>query len=191
MSTSATTRILHTAANTKISAVPRSWVWPLPRLDGVAPSIIATRSEQPSLDGIALGYQGRSSAPSLVPVFAARDGVVAYAGSVANGSTICIDHVGGWSSHYSELEHLLTWPTDRFRHRRKERIRAGDVIGHASRSTLRILFGLSRLAEDSCIDQDPAAWMSAWSILPWFTEHEPRIAARAPRGVRDVGRHQA
>ncbi len=179
MSTTATTRILHTTANANVSAAPRAWVWPLPRLDGVAPCIIAPGSGQPPLDSITIGYPGRASSPDLVPVFAAQDGVVTYASSTTDGSTLCIDHLGGWSTHYSELEHLLTRPTDRFRRRRKERVRAGDVIGHASRTTLRIRFGLSRLTDEGCIELDPASWMPAWSMLPWFAEPTPRAVTRA------------
>lgn len=179
MSMLSTTRILHAPANANLLAAHRSWVWPLPRLDGAAPGIIEPAREHSPPDGIAIGYPGRSSSPCLVPVFAAQDGVVTYAGSTASGSTLCIDHVGGWSTHYSELEHLLARPTDRFRRRRKERVRAGDVVGHARRATLRIRFGLSRLTEDGCIEQDPASWMPAWSMLPWFAEPALRVVARA------------
>lgn len=178
MSTTATTRILHAPANANLLAAHRSWVWPLPRLDGAAPCIIELAREYPPPDGLAIGYRGRSSSADLVPVFAAQDGVVTYAGSNASGSTLCIDHLGGWSTHYSELEHLLTRPTDRFRRRRKERVRAGDVIGHASRTTLQIRFGLSRLTDEACVELDPASWMSAWSMLPWFAEPTPRAVLR-------------
>jgi hypothetical protein len=170
MSTTVTTRILHTSTNAKPTAVQQSWVWPLPRLDGVAPSIIESTPGRSSPGGVALGYRERSSSPGLVPVFAARDGIVTYAGNAADGPTVCIDHAGGWSTQYSELQHLLTRPTDRFRRRRKERVRAGDVIGHACRSTLRIRFGLSRLIDEASVEQDPASWMPAWSMLPWFAE---------------------
>jgi murein DD-endopeptidase MepM/ murein hydrolase activator NlpD len=179
MSTTATTRTLHAPANASLLAAHRSWIWPLPRLDGAAPCIIELAREHPQLDGIAIGYPGRSSSPSLVPVFAAQDGFVTYAVSTASGSTLCIDHVGGWSTHYSELEDLLTRPTDRFCRRRKERVRAGDVIGHARRATLRIRFGLSCLTDEGSVDQDPSSWMPAWSMLPWFAEPTPRVITRA------------
>jgi hypothetical protein len=178
MSTTSTTRILHAPANANVFAELRSWVWPLPRLDGVAPCIIEP-AEVSALDGVAIGYRERSSSPGLVPVFAAQDGVITYAGSAGNGSTLCIDHVGGWSTHYAELEHLLARPTDRFRRRRKERVRAGDIIGHACRSSLRIRFGLSRLTDEGCVEQDPSSWMHAWAVLPWFAEPTPRVATRA------------
>lgn len=173
-----TTRILHAPANANI-LVARSWVWPLPRLDGLAPCVIESTSASAALGDIAIGYPGRSSSRDLVPVFAAQDGFVAYARSGPDGATVCIDHAGGWSSNYAELEHLLTRPTDRFRRRRKERVRAGDVIGHAPRSILRIRFGLSRITDDDCVEQDPASWMPAWSMVPWFVEPTPPIVARA------------
>ncbi|HEU4731794.1 MAG TPA: M23 family metallopeptidase [Kofleriaceae bacterium] len=179
MSTAATTRILHAPSNANASAAHRSWVWPLPRLDGAAPSIIEPAREHPPPDGIAIGYRERASSQSLVPVFAAQDGIVTYARSTVHGSVISIDHLGGWSTHYSDLEHLLTRPTDRFRRRRKEHVRAGDVIGHARRPALRIRFGLSRLTDEGCIEQDPASWMLGWSLLPWFAEPTPRVPTRA------------
>jgi hypothetical protein len=178
MSTSITTRILHRSTSANTSGETRPWVWPLPRLDGLEPSIIEFGREQPPLDGVALGYQGRSSSPGLVPVFAAQDGIVTYAGNTADGSTVCLDHVGGWSTQYA---HLLTRPTDRFRRRRKERVRAGDVIGHASRSALRIRFALSQLTDDGCLAVQPAHRMPAWTMLPWFSLavplHSPRHLA--------------
>ena len=160
----------HTTTSANSLAAARSWVWPLPRLDGVAPCVIESEAEPTALDGITIGYRGRSSSPSLVPVFAAQDGVVTYAGSAAEGSTVCIDHMGGWATHYAALQHLLTRPTDRFRRRRKERVRAGDVIGHVCRATLRVQFGLSRLTDEGSVEQDPASCMIAWSMLPWFVE---------------------
>jgi murein DD-endopeptidase MepM/ murein hydrolase activator NlpD len=178
MSAIATTRILHSPADVKMSAAHRSWVWPLPRLDGVAPCIMRSAFAL-TLDSLAIGYPDRSSSPGLVPVFAAQDGVVTYARSTVGGSTLCIDHMGGWSTQYSELEHLLARPTDRFRRRRKERVRAGDVIGHAARSTLQIRFGLSRLTDEESVEQDPDSWMSTWSMLPWFAEATPRVVVRA------------
>lgn len=177
MSTIATTRILHAPANANVSGHHSPWVWPLPRLDGIAPCILASADQH--ADGVEIGYHERAFSPSLVPVFAVQDGIVPYACMGVDGATLCIDHPGGWSTHYSELQHLLTRPTDRFRRRRKERVRAGDVIGHARRSALRIRFGLSRLGEDCCVAQDPAAWMTEWTVLPWFAEPTPRIAMRA------------
>jgi hypothetical protein len=100
-----------------------------------------------------------SSAP--VPVIAAQDGTIAYARTATGSCTLCIDHAGGWSTQYSDLGYLLVRPTDRFRRRRKERVQAGDVIGHVPRSSLRIRFALTRLVDDECVVVDPCAWMRA------------------------------
>jgi hypothetical protein len=177
MSTLSTTRILHAPANTNILRRPSLWVWPLPRLDGAAPCVLAAGGLP--ADGIELGYPDRLWSPGLVPVFAAQDGIVTYASNAAGSSALSIDHAGGWSTHYSELEHVLARPIDRFRCRRKERLRAGDVIGHARRSALRIRFGLSELTDDGCVARDPAARLHAWAVLPWFAEPARHVARRA------------
>jgi hypothetical protein len=181
MSRITTTRILHTSANRNIAVSQRSWVWPVPRLDGIAPHILEPAASHAALDGVVIGYPGRSFSPNLVPVFAAQDGVVTYAGTTATGSTLCIDHEGGWSTHYSELEHLLTRPTDRFRRRRRERIRGGDVIGHVRRSTLQMRFALWQLNGDECTVQDPTAHMLGWLLLPWF-DTCPKVRSLRPTG---------
>jgi hypothetical protein len=111
-------------------------------------------------------------------VFAAREGVVTYAGTAADGPTICVDHAGGWSTQYAGLAHVLTRPTDRFRQRRKERVRAGDVIGHAPRNPLRIRFTLSQWGDAGCVAVDARSWMHTWSALPWFADATPQIPAR-------------
>jgi murein DD-endopeptidase MepM/ murein hydrolase activator NlpD len=142
-------------------------------LEGAAPCILAP-TKRPSANGVEIGYQGRLFCPSRVPVFAAGDGIVTYAGDAEHGPTLCLDHADGWSTQYSELEHLLARRTDRFRRRRKERVRAGDIDGYARQTPLQIRFLLSRLDGDECSIQDPATRLPAWSLLPWF-ESSPRI----------------
>lgn len=178
MSNIATTRILHYDDDTGMSCQLDRWIWPLPRLDGVPPCILTSIREATS-DDVELGYLGRAWSLALVPVFAARDGIVTYAGTGADGPTVCIDHAGGWSTQYAGLGHVLARPTDRFRTRRKERMHAGDVVGHAPRSPLRIRFSLSRWSDDGHVAVDPGARMHAWSALPWFADAPRRIAARA------------
>lgn len=177
MSSIATTRILYANDQVSTRGQLRPWIWPLPRLDGAAPCIVALAGNR-TLDDAELGYAGRAWSLALVPVFAAQEGVVTYAGPGAEGPTVCIDHAGGWSTQYASLAHVLARPTDRFRRRRKERVQAGDVIGHAPRSPLRIRFSLSRWSDDGDVAVDPGACMQAWSALPWFTE-APRIDADA------------
>jgi len=154
------------------------WIWPLPRLDGVVPCILASTRDVTS-DDVELGYQGRAWSLALVPVFAAREGIVTYARRGTDGPTVCIDHAGGWSTQYAGLGDVLARPTDRFCKRRKERVRAGDVIGHMPRSPLRIRFSLSRWSGTACATVDPGSCMHAWSALPWFAEPSRRLVARA------------
>lgn len=173
----ATTRILHLSANAHLQ--PRDWIWPLPILDGLKPCIIAVAKDLPP-SYIDIGYQDRSSASSFVPVFAVQNGVIAYANGSNGNATLSIDHAGGWSTQYAELDHVFARPTDRFLRRRKARIRAGDVLGHARRSSLRIRFALSRLTEAGVIIIDPAELMRSWSLLPWFEDPRP---SQAPNRV--------
>jgi hypothetical protein len=172
----ATTRILHAPEET---GAPRHspWIWPLPRLDGVAPCVL-TPIDESSPDRVDIGYSDRSSSPSLVPVFAAQDGVITYAGTAGGSPTVCLDHAGGWSTQYGDLEHVLAMPTDRFRRRRKTRVRAGDVLGHARRSSLRVRFGLAQLGESGWLVADPTEPMRTWSLLPWFDEPLSRTLRR-------------
>lgn len=167
MSTTATSRILHAPEGASGAGKPRSWVWPLPRLDGLSPCILAA-VRMPPTDDVEIGYSSRIASASNVPVMAAQDGIIAYAESANGSCTLCIDHAGGWSTQYSDLERLLVRPTDRFRRRRKERVQAGDVVGHASRSSLRVHFALSRLTDGEPVAMDPSIWMLGWSMLPWF-----------------------
>ena len=90
----ATSRILHEPEHALAPSLHRPWVWPLPRLDGLAPCILSPIGNA-TPDSVELGYPGRSSSPGFVPVFAARDGVIAYAGIANGGPTICLDHAGG------------------------------------------------------------------------------------------------
>lgn len=165
----ATTRILHAPESTGAFSSRSSWMWPLPRLDGMAPCIVGP-ADSSGHDGVDIGYPDRCLAPGLVPVLAARDGVITYAGSSKGSPTVCLDHPGGWSTQYADLEHVLAMPTDRFRRRRKTRVRAGDVLGHARGTAPRIRFGLARLGDTGWRIVDPTEPMHTWSMLPWFAD---------------------
>jgi murein DD-endopeptidase MepM/ murein hydrolase activator NlpD len=174
----ATSRILH-APEPSTPAEPRKpWIWPLPRLDGVAPSITSLPGQIRGDRVVDLDYHGRTSSPSFVPVFAAQDGIITYAARTDRGATICLDHPGSWSTQYEELEHVLVMTTDRFRCRRKARVRAGDVLGHARRASLRIRFALSQLTDGKWVVVEPAELMHTWSVLPWFADPSPDTAAQ-------------
>ena len=193
MSITATSRIHYVPEGTLVVGLPRSGVWPLPRLNGLSPCIVLSAGNSPAgSEDVEIGYPDRASSSSHIPVIAAQDGIIAYAGSATGSSTLCIDHAGGWSTQYSDLERLLVRPTDRFRRRRKERVRADDIIGHAPRS-LRIRFAVSRLTDDECVVVNPGAWMHTWSMVPWFdVAPTSRSLAEAFLGADDnKARHEA
>jgi murein DD-endopeptidase MepM/ murein hydrolase activator NlpD len=163
MSAIATTRILHAPEAARSCGQRTPWVWPLPELDGLPPCIL-TPHRGPVSDYVEIGYSANTSPERPIPVLATQSGIVAYAG----GSTLCIDHADGWSTQYDNLKRVLVRPTDRFRRRRKERVQAGDVIGHTPQTRPRIRFVLSRWTDNEFHAMDPAPWMRAWSVLGWL-----------------------
>jgi hypothetical protein len=166
MSAIATTRILHAPPAARSCGQRTPWVWPLPELDGLAPCIVPPHGS-PVSDHVKIGYSGNASPHGAIPVLATQSGIVAYAGTTGGSSTLCIDHADGWSTQYDNLERLLVRSTDRFRRRRKERVQAGDIIGHAPQARPRIGFVLSRWIDTGFHAVDPAPWMRAWSVLAW------------------------
>ena len=168
----ATTCTIHAAPDTTGSYV-KPWIFPLPELGQVKPATVAIASEH-----VELGYPRGASLPQLVPVLAVHDGVCAYAGKSGDAFALCIDHPGGWSTQYGNLNHMFFTPTDRFRRRRKQRVRAGDAIGYA-RSPVRVRFTLAKLtdADESLAPVDPSSYMKQWVVLSWAST--PSAPARA------------
>ncbi len=167
----ATTRISHSHARNAPDVRP--WIWPLPKIDDRTPTIRSlTCGVHPYAE---LAYEGGDPALRFVPVFAVQDGVITFAGKVTSrceGKTfarysMCLDHAGGWSTRYGDLEHMFSVCVDRFARRRKQRVRAGDILGYASRSPLRLPFELWRADDDHYGPVAPEQHMRNWLVLPW------------------------
>lgn len=144
-------------------------VWPLPSLDGRTPALIATNPKAPGLE---LAYENDDGAehyvPRHVPAFAVRDGEIMHAGGSAGRHSIVIDHLNGWATYYSNLEHLFATPTDR-RPRRTAHVQAGDVLGYVGASGLH--FQLWKREDDGhFVPVDPTSEMTSWLVLPWSDE---------------------
>lgn len=140
----------------------RPWVCPLPKLDS-DPRVLSN-----SARGVVLGYATDvSTAERFVPVFAAHDGAIVFAAKTASGYTVSVDHAGGWSTHYGDLEHMFTLATDRFRNRRKERVRSGDIIGYSGRDPVRVAFEVWRSTDDGREPVDTAEHIRKFLVLPW------------------------
>jgi murein DD-endopeptidase MepM/ murein hydrolase activator NlpD len=148
------------------------WYWPLPRLAGETPRILAHAND--GRCGVDLGYVRLAFPELFVPVFAARGGVVSFAAHVASGFALTIDHGGVWSTHYAHLERMFVVPTLGRRHRRA-RVRAGDVIGYAGRDPSHVRFEVWKwTSRDGYVPMNAARAMREWLVLPQFTRADAK-----------------
>lgn len=143
------------------------WYWPLPRLCGETPRIIAHANDGRS--GVDLGYLRVAFPELFVPVFAVRGGTVSFAARATTGFAVTIDHGGVWSTHYAHLDRMFVGPT-LGRRRRRARVRAGDVIGYAARAPSHVRFEVWRwTSRDGYLPVSAARVMRDWLVLPQFT----------------------
>jgi hypothetical protein len=143
-----------------------AWVWPLPLLDGLVPGIVDRRPSHPERRDFVLGYEVAAALPRFVPVFAARDGAVRFAGTTTNGYSVALEHKGGWCTQYAGFEHMFAAPTC-CRHR-TQHLHAGDVLGYLSHDRPHVRFELATLSEEEgYLPIDPSQRMRHWALLPW------------------------
>ncbi len=171
-----TTRTLLTAEHASARQTVPSWVWPLPRAQGVSPSIKSASDGQGS-GIIEIGYPADISTSTPIPVLASRDGIVTYAACTALGAALCLHHPDGWSTQYECLTDLAVASTDRFR--RSQRVHRGSVLGYLQHVPLHLRFSLSRLTEQGMVVLDPASYLSQWHVLSW--SHTTHGRKRLPR----------
>ena len=150
------------------------WIWPLPRLAGEKPTIIAHN------DGYAIdvGYEHVDFGELFVPVCAAQFGTITFSERTSNGCAVTIDHDGRWSTHYAHLREMFVVRTlpDR---RNRVRVRAGEVIGYAARSPIHVRFELwQRTNERGLSPVIAAPRMRDWLVLPQF-EPQPTNSTKA------------
>ncbi len=134
--------------------------WPLGCLGRREPLVLAEHTGE--RHGVDLGYTPAVYDPDLsVPVHAVNDGEIAMSLPGADGHTITIDH-GQWMTVYAHLSRsLVTACMPRLR--RRERVRAGRVIGHAARSPLHLRFELWRWTDArGFVAVAPAPCMQSW-----------------------------
>ena len=146
--------------------LPQPFRWPLRRLGDRDPLVLAEHEDDPRR-GVDLGYDARPFDRELyVPVFAAQDGDVMFAGETESGFAISIDHrAHGWATHYAHLSRLFVTPRDLQKNRkRQQRVRTGDVIGYAAKSPIEIRFELWQWTDDhGFVAVDPIAQFGAWA----------------------------
>ncbi len=141
------------------------WRWPLPRLGNRNPIILAEHAT-PERRGIDLGYAVASFDSELfVPVQAVQSGQVSFALEGESGCGVSIDH-GGWTTHYGHMSKMFV-TRSLGRLRRRQYVRAGEVIGNAARSPLHIRFELWKWTDDrGFVAVDPIPQLSEWAATP-------------------------
>jgi len=156
-----------------------SWLWPVPRWDGRAPTIsdgFGMRANGQHHNGVDLMYArtprdtiGGSAhfvMPEGIHALAASDGVVWSAMQTKRGFAVVIDH-GPVSTFYTHLEQLLVTPTANAK--TGERVRAGQPIGIIGADPLdaehlkHLHFELWRGGPSNAVD--PAPLMKSWKTI--------------------------
>ena len=123
-----------------------------------------------------LGYVAASFDSELfVPVYAVQSGEVSHAFETATGFEIGMDHGGRtWGTLYSHLSKMfVTQCLPRLR--RRQFVRAGDVIGYASKAPLHMRFAVWQWNDDKgFVSVDPREQLKQWTV------HSPAAELRSP-----------
>jgi murein DD-endopeptidase MepM/ murein hydrolase activator NlpD len=180
--------MLNQEASLSQNAKPTPAVWPLPELAGRRPVLLVfeptdharvdlayERKADP--DGTLVraakhGDDAMFDLPSMSPVFAVADGVVIYAAKQLHGHAIIVDHGNRWLTYYGQLQALFTTAKVDPRPWRRDRVRAGDLIGFAGSCEHRPLrtlrFEMWKLDDEyGYRTVDPIRYMRRWAVRSW------------------------
>jgi murein DD-endopeptidase MepM/ murein hydrolase activator NlpD len=98
-----------------------------------------------------------------VPVYAAQSGEVSFALDGSDGCAISIDH-GNTTTRYSHMSKMFVTRC-LGKTRRRQYVRAGDVIGNAARSPLHVRFELWKWTDDrGFVAVDPRPELENWIV---------------------------
>lgn len=146
----------------RITAQP--WRWPLARLGNRDPLVLAEGVNGDRL-GVDLGYEPMPFDRELyVPVYAAQDGAVAIATETKSDFFVCIEHgYRTYGTTYAQMSKMFVTPYYGQTHRKRQRVRGGDVIGYATKSPITVRFELWKWNdEDGYAAIDPIAQLAEW-----------------------------
>ena len=155
-------------------------VWPVPILNGQMPTVVDRGLKMP---GIYLAYEIESPMPRFVPAFACAAGEIVYAGKGHDGYTLIVDHLNGWATFYSGLDHMFATPRIEIKTNKLERVKSGDVLGYVDleHGEHALYFELWKREEDSRFEPTTTTkHMATWALLPWTDENVARNIATAP-----------
>lgn len=107
-------------------------------------------------------------------MLAANDGEVSFALEGGGSYAVSLDHGGTWSTHYTGLA-KLTVSACLPRLKRRQLVRAGDVIGY---TTGKLGFELWRWTDDrGFVAVEPRPYLASWADAPAATEVTSKEAA--------------
>jgi murein DD-endopeptidase MepM/ murein hydrolase activator NlpD len=144
---------------------PERWQWPLVRIDGRDPIVLADHING-SRRGVDLGYESRPyDAALFVPVFAVQSGEVMFCAETTSGFAVSLRHSGtDWATSYGHLSKVFVADTESKRRRASDWVRAGDVIGYAAKSPIHIRFELVKWTADRrFVAVDPKPELATWT----------------------------
>ncbi len=137
--------------------------WPLGQLAGRKP-IVLNEYILDGRRGVEIGYVVSPFDSELyVPVYAAQSGEVSFACEGKEGCAVSIDH-GETTTHYAHMSKMfVTRCLGKLR--RRQHVRAGDVIGYAAKSPLHIRFELWQWTYDrGFVSIDPRPELEHWIV---------------------------
>lgn len=156
---------------------PQPWRWPLQRLGDRDPMLIEEVGDERR--AVLLGYDARPfDAELYVPVYAAQEGDVMFAGETKSGFAISIDHGRrGWATYYAHMSRMFAAPYYGQARRKRQHVYAGDVIGYAAKSPIQIRFELWNWTDDrGFVPVDPIEQMT-FMCGPLLTARETQKQA--------------
>jgi murein DD-endopeptidase MepM/ murein hydrolase activator NlpD len=147
--------------------VESPWCWPLPRFAQRDPIALRSNDAEHRL-AVDIGYSALDmDSLQFVPVYAAQDGMVRLAVESTSGYAVSLDHGGKWSTHYAHLDRMFVIPQSGRRRRRFEFVRAGSVIGYASKAPVHVRFELWNWTDDrGYVPTDPLPHLKDWAVHP-------------------------
>lgn len=139
------------------------WRWPLGKCAS-RPPIVVDEYVLPDRRGVDLGYVVAPFDSELyIPVYAAQSGQVSFAGEGSDGCAVSIDH-GNTTTHYAHMSKMFVTRCPG-RTRRRQYVRAGDVLGNAARSPLHVRFELWKWTDDrGFVAVDPRSELENWVV---------------------------
>jgi murein DD-endopeptidase MepM/ murein hydrolase activator NlpD len=157
--------------------LPQPWRWPLQRLGNRKPLVLEDVGDERG--AVLLGYEARPfDAELYVPVHAAQEGDVMFAGETKSGFAISLDHGRrGWATYYAHMSKMFVAPYYGQGRRKRHHVYAGDVIGYAAKSPIKIRFELWNWTDDrGFVPVDPIKTLTQW-IGPLASIREPIMQA--------------